>query len=58
MGLLWDIIGLLHLILVLYCVIDVIAKGKSTGWKVLWVIVIIVFPLLGPILYLLIGKNT
>jgi hypothetical protein len=44
--------------MVLYCVIDVIAKGKSTGWKVLWVIVIILFPLLGPILYLLIGKNT
>ena len=58
MGLIWWILGLAEIILIVYCLIDVISKSKSTGWKVLWVIVIFVFPLVGSILYLLMGKNT
>ncbi len=58
MGLIGWIFWLVEIILILYCLIDVISKSKSTGWKVLWVIVIFIFPIIGSILYILIGKNT
>jgi hypothetical protein len=58
MGLIGWIFWLIEIILILYCLIDVISKSKSTGWKVLWVIVIFIFPIIGSILYILIGKNT
>ena len=46
MGLIWWIFGLIESILILYCLIDVISNGKSTGWEVLWGVVILLFPLL------------
>lgn len=58
MGLLWTLVGIAQIILFIYCIIDIISKSKSTGWKVLWVVIILVFPLLGPIVYILAGKNS
>lgn len=58
MGLLWSLVSIVEIILFIYCIIDIIGKAKSTGWKVLWVIVILVFPVLGSIVYILAGKNS
>ncbi len=58
MGIVWALITILEIVLFIYCIIDIIAKAKSTGWKVLWVVVILIFPLLGAILYVLLGKNS
>ncbi len=58
MGLLYGLVAIAELILLLYCLIDIISKGKSTVWKVIWVLIIICFPLLGAIAYILLGKNS
>ncbi len=58
MGLLWSLVAIAEIILFIYCIIDIIGKAKSTGWKVLWVIVVLVFPVLGAIVYILAGKNS
>ena len=32
--------------------------GKSVGWKLLWTLIVLLLPVIGMILYFLIGKNT
>ena len=51
------IIGLILLILAIIAILDVLQSSKPTEQKVLWVIVILVVPLIGLILYYLIGKK-
>lgn len=48
--------GLLVLILDIIAIIEVAGSGRSTGSKVLWIVVIIVFPLLGCLLYYFFGR--
>lgn len=50
------IIGLIILILDIIAIIEIIGSGKSTGEKVLWIVVILLLPLIGLILYYLLGR--
>ena len=51
------IAGLASLILLLAALIHVLTnKSKSSTDKILWVIVIFLFPVIGPILYFIIGR--
>ena len=50
--------GLVILILDIYCLYLILTGGGTAGTKLLWVIVVLFLPLLGPILYLLLGRNT
>lgn len=53
----YSIVGLLLLVLDIY-VIYLIIRGRSEPVvKLVWVIVVLVLPLLGPILYLLLGRG-
>jgi Phospholipase_D-nuclease N-terminal len=47
------LIGLLHLVLVIYTVYLIFTGPRSQERKLLWLIVVVIFPVLGPILYLL-----
>jgi len=38
-------------------IVDIVRSTKDTEKKVLWIIAVIFLPLLGPILYYVIGKN-
>jgi hypothetical protein len=49
--------GLLWLILVVYAIIKVVGSGASTGTKVLWTVLILVLPVLGVILWFLLGPK-
>jgi hypothetical protein len=49
--------GLLILILDIYCIIRVVQSSADTGMKLLWIILILFLPLLGPILYLVLGAK-
>jgi len=49
--------GLLVLVLDIYCIYLVLTSSANSEKKILWVIVIILLPLLGPILYLLLGRG-
>jgi hypothetical protein len=50
--------GLLVLILDIYCIYLIVTGGGDSGKKILWVLIVLLLPLLGPILYLLIGRGT
>lgn len=51
------IFGLILLALDIYAIVKTIQSGASTGAKVLWVLVILLLPLLGLILWLLLGPK-
>ncbi|HET7597998.1 MAG TPA: PLDc N-terminal domain-containing protein [Burkholderiales bacterium] len=52
------IFGLLILIADVWAIVNIAQSGSSTGNKVLWIVLVIVLPLLGLILWLLLGPRT
>ncbi|MBD8893151.1 PLD nuclease N-terminal domain-containing protein [Roseibium litorale] len=53
----YGLVGLLILALDIYAILKVISSGASTGAKVLWILGILVFPVLGFIVWLIAGPN-
>lgn len=51
------IFGLIILIADIWAIVSTIQSGASTGGKVLWIVIILVLPLVGLILYLLFGPR-
>ena len=49
--------SLLVLVLDVVAIVQVAESGGSTARKVLWILLVIFFPLLGAILWLLFGKK-
>lgn len=49
--------GLLILIANVYAIVKTIQSSASTGTKVLWIVLILVLPVLGLILWFLLGPN-
>ena len=54
----YGIIGLIVLILDIIAIVSILGAGKSVGWKLLWTLIVLLLPVIGMILYFLIGKNT
>ena len=51
------IVGTLILILDILVIISVLTGNGSTGHKLLWIILILLLPVLGLVLYLLLGRS-
>lgn len=51
------ILALVVLVLDIIAIIDVLKSSMATGKKVLWIILILVLPFVGMVLYFLIGKK-
>ncbi len=51
------IFGLLILILDVWAIVKTVGSTATTGMKVLWVVIILVLPILGLILWLLFGPK-
>ncbi|MDC0360995.1 PLD nuclease N-terminal domain-containing protein [Alphaproteobacteria bacterium] len=51
------LLGLLLLIAVVYAIVKILGSGASTGAKFLWVLIILVLPVIGCILWLLMGPG-
>lgn len=51
------IVGLIILALDIWAILRVIQSGASTGAKVVWILVILVLPVLGLIIWLLAGPK-
>jgi len=51
------LLGLVVLVLDIIAIIDVLKSSMATGKKVLWIILILVLPVVGMVLYFLIGKK-
>jgi len=49
--------GLIILVLDIYAIVKIVGSGASTGAKVLWILVILVLPVVGFILWLLLGPS-
>jgi len=54
---LYSILGLLHLILWVYALIQILGSSASAGTKILWVLIVLLLPLLGLILWFLMGPK-
>ncbi|QDU70430.1 PLDc N-terminal domain-containing protein [Mucisphaera calidilacus] len=51
------ILSLVVLAVAIYAIIDVVGQPMSTGKKTIWIILILLFPLLGAIIYFLVGRG-
>jgi hypothetical protein len=51
------ILGLLILVLDVYAIVKTVGSSASTGSKVLWVVIILLLPVLGLILWALLGPK-
>jgi hypothetical protein len=49
--------GLIILILNVWALVKVVQSGATTGVKVLWIVLIVILPVLGFILWLLFGPK-
>ena len=54
----YGIIGTLVFALAIVAIYSVLTSGLSTGKKVLWIVIILILPLVGSILWFLIGRST
>lgn len=57
MGLETGVLGLLILIANIYAIVKTLQSGASTGTKVLWVVLILLLPVIGLILWFLLGPK-
>jgi len=51
------LLGLVILVLDIVAIVDLLKSAKDTGKKVLWVILILVLPVVGMVLYFVLGKK-
>ena len=51
------LVGLVVLVLDIVAIVDAVKSPMETGKKILWVIVVLVLPIVGMVLYFLIGKK-
>ncbi len=50
--------GLVHLLVVIWAIVDIVGStAKSTGTKVLWILVVAFAPLIGLIFYIVAGRD-
>ncbi len=54
----YSLIGLLILVLDIIAIVSVLMGRGSVGHKLLWIILILILPVIGMILYFLIGRNS
>ena len=51
------IVGLIIFILDIIAIVDVLKSSMDTGKKALWILLILILPVIGMILYFLIGER-
>ncbi len=52
-----NLIGLAILIIDVYLILDVFKKSWDTGKKVIWTLIILIFPVLGALIYWFVGRK-
>ena len=51
------ILGFILLVCIVYAIVKTAQSGASTGTKVLWIVVLLILPFIGFILWLLFGPK-
>ena len=57
MGFVHFVLGLIILVLDIVAIVSVLGGTSSGGRKLLWVVIILLFPVIGVIVYFLIGQS-
>ncbi|WP_295445397.1 PLDc N-terminal domain-containing protein [uncultured Thiodictyon sp.] len=50
-------LGLIHLVLMVYAIVKIVQSRAGTGSKVIWIVVILLLPVLGLILWFIFGPG-
>ena len=53
----YSFIGLVILVLDIIAIVSILKSGADTGTKLLWIILVILLPVIGMILYFLMGPG-
>ena len=56
-GILRFLMGILWFVLIVHTLMDLLRSNLPTNTKLLWLIVILIAPILGSIIYLIAGRN-
>ena len=51
------LLGLIWLVIAVYAIVKILGSGAGTGAKVLWVVLVLLFPVVGVILWFLLGPK-
>jgi len=51
------ILGLIILVLDILAIVDIVKSAKAGGQKALWIVLILILPIIGLILYYLVGRK-
>ena len=51
------LLGILHLALVIWAAVSILGARVSTGRKVLWILLVLIFPVVGLIIWILFGPR-
>lgn len=52
------LLGLIHLIVAIWAILNIIGSGASTGSKILWTLFVLFFPLIGLIIWFFAGPKS
>ena len=52
------VFGIIHLVLVVYAALQIINSSVDTVKKIIWILIVAVFPLVGLIVWFFIGPGT
>ena len=52
------ILGVLHFLVWIYAVVRILGSTASTGDKVLWILVVLILPLVGLLIWLFVGPGS
>jgi phospholipase D-like protein len=53
-----SLVSILSLVLLVWALVDILRSSRDGMWKLIWVIVCLLLPLIGPILYYFIGRGS
>ena len=53
----YSIVGVLHLVLFVWALIQILGSTMSAGNKILWILLVFLLPVLGLIIYYLFGRS-
>jgi hypothetical protein len=51
------VLGILHLALVVWAAVSILGSSASQGAKVLWILLVLVFPVVGLIIWIVAGPK-
>ncbi len=53
-----SILGILHFLVWVYAVIRILGSDASTGDRVLWILIVLILPLVGLLIWLFMGPGS